>query len=84
MYGLRRPCPTGLALALFTADFFCGMFYILGNDGGQIGAPVIIGLAAGGTVLFILVLFILVVVMVVLVASCRRTRSRHDKLPGNH
>ena len=43
----------------------------------------IIGSAAGGTVLFILVLFILVVVMVVLVARCRRTRSRHDKLPSN-
>ena len=54
------------------------LYNVLGNDGGPIGAPVIIGSAAGGTVLLILVLFILVVVMVVPVASCRRTRSRHN------
>jgi hypothetical protein len=49
------------------------------ND-DQIGAPVIIGSAVGGAVLFILVFLVLMVVMAVIIRQ--RSQSRQDKGPG--
>ena len=52
----------------------------VGNAAGQASAPVIIGAAIGGVLVFLLLLIFLLVVIVVFVARLRRSQT-HQKLP---